>query len=325
MSKVAIDSGKTLQEQAAGVSLSWTWMGVTRVLKGEEKEKAAELWDADPSALSLSKRIINTKNEWFAVLTKIKSKVTGMWIDRTLPWVDKGVRLIRKEEVDAFDADCSQYAGRLADAVAMLVKNWGEVKQEAKKSLADLYREADYVADPSALFGFTVSYPSLTPPDWLQTVNPKLYELEKARVAKAFDKAVEIAVEAYGAELHKLVAGMAEKLAPGPDGQAKKVQQTSVETFLTFIDNFRKMNVSSSKDLEELMSRAEGLVAGLDLKALKKGAAADRAALAQSFEQLALAVESKLVPKQRRKLVLGAPALKLAAQPDQEPDAAGVA
>jgi hypothetical protein len=309
---IAIDSGKTLQEQAAGVSLSWTWMGITRTLKGEEKEKAAELWDANPEVLSLSKKLINTKNEWFSVLTKIKSKATSLWIDSSLPWVDKGVRLMKKEVLNDFETQMEDYKERLKDGVGMLVKNWGAVKSESKDLLGDLYRENDYVSDPTGLFSFEVGHPNLSPPDYLMTINPKLYEQEKARIAKMFDKALEVAVENYGSELHKLVAGMVEKLAPGPNGELKQIKNTSIETFLTFIDSFKKMNVTSSADLDALVNQAEDLVGGMNLKKIKNGEQ-DRVELTKAFEQLGLAIESKIVPKQRRKLILGAPVLKIAA------------
>lgn len=321
---IAIDSGKTLQEQAVGVGLSWTWLGIKKTLKGEEKEKAAELWDANPEVLSLSKKIINTKNEFYSVLTKIKSKMTSLWIDTTFPWVESGVRLIRQEDVAAFKEEYAQYAEKLKDAASLLTKNWGSIKEEAKKDLGELFSESNYPSNPGDLFSFEVCYPNLCPPEYLKTIDPKLYEVEKARISAAFDKAVELAISAYGEELHKLVVSTTEKLTPDKEGNVRKLKSNSMDALKEFIERFRKMNVTSSVELENLISQTEELVCGMDLKSLKSSPL-DRKELAQKFETLSLSIETKLVPKKRRTLLLGTPALKIAPAPSPEEEQAGVA
>jgi len=312
---IGIDSGKTLQEQAAGVGLSWTWLGIKKTLKGEEKEKAAELWDANPEVLSLSKKIINTKNEFYSVLTKIKSRVTNLWLESSLPWVETGVRLIRKENIQSFKDECDQSAERLHDAATLLTKNWEGIKQEAKKDLGDLFCEANYPTDPTSLFGFELTWPNLNPPEYLKTIDPALYEAEKARISAAFDKALELANEAYGNELYKLVTDMVARLRPNEDGTQKKIKSTSIDSMNEFFENFKKMKVTSSAELTKLIEDAQSIMCGVDSKTLKDST--NRANVVKQFEDLGLLIETKLVPKQRRKLLLGSPELKIATQQEE--------
>jgi len=48
------------------------------------------------------------------------------------------------------------------------------------------------------------------PPDYLQQLNPELYQQECQRVQQRFDEAVRLAEEAFTAELAKLVSHLTE-------------------------------------------------------------------------------------------------------------------
>ncbi len=314
---IAIDSGKTLQEQAVGVKKKWGWFGIKKKFRDSEREKVAELFSADSKRISNSKTIINTSNPFYSVLTKIKSQFESYFRKNTFAWIEPEIRLLRVQDNVDFFAYVEKVHDQMKEGVLTLTKHWDELKDESKDEMGDLYQEEHFNVILEETFCLAVTPVNLDVPEYLLTANPKLYAQEKARIAKAFDKALELQIEAVGSELHKLVSDMVNKLCPDKEGNLKQIKANSVQPFREFVENFRKMNVTSNADLEALVNQAESLVCGINLKDLKQGGL-NRVELAQSFEQLGLAIESKIVPKQRRKLLMGTPQLKIAEAPIPE-------
>lgn len=312
---IGIDSGKTLQEQVLGVRKKWSWFGVKKKLRKEESAAIADLLDAKEERLSHSQKIINTRNPFYSVLTKLKSQFESYYHESTFPWVEDGVRLLRKDKIAEFNEEVEKVQSKIKKGVQTLGENWDDIKKESKHDLGTAYNEKHFDVQLAEEFDLELSWVNLTPPDHLKTIDPKLYEQEKARIAAAFDKAVTLTIDAYSEGLYNLVVKMTDKLRPDKDGKQSQFKSNYFDGFKDFIDNFRKMNVTSSADLEKLINDAESLVCNVNVKALKDQQT--REGITKQFEDLGLLIETKLVPKQRRKLLLGSPELKIAEQSQQ--------
>lgn len=68
-------------------------------------------------------------------------------LDRTLPWLNSGVRLLPAAGVFDYEASQAQHQQTLDRALDELEQRWEEYKDDAKTKLNGLYRESDY---PSA-------------------------------------------------------------------------------------------------------------------------------------------------------------------------------
>ena len=132
----------------------------------------------------------------------------------SLPYPEAGVRLIRQDRIDAFAAKMREFQEELAEAVEALDRHYSELKATARQRLGSLYNPADYpeIAGRSCSPS-TSTFPSVEPPDYLQQLNPQLYEEECRRVQTRFDEAVRLAEEAFTAELAKLVSHLTERLS----------------------------------------------------------------------------------------------------------------
>ena len=63
------------------------------------------------------------------------------------------------------------------------------------------------------MFTVEFDFPSVEPPDYLQQLNPQLYEQECQRVQSRFDEAVQLAEVAFTAELAKPVSHLTERFS----------------------------------------------------------------------------------------------------------------
>ncbi|MDE2101709.1 MAG: hypothetical protein KGL39_30970 [Patescibacteria group bacterium] len=285
---------KQLQEQTAAVRVSFHWIGTRRALTSEQKGLAAEPFAADKAFLNASQKLLDTRHPKMLALTRIKGDVLGHWRGHTLPYVEDGVRLIPKDQIESFNAKMQEFHGQFGEAVAELGKSFAELKEAAKEKLGDLYSDANYPKDPSAEFGFEWSFPSVEPPAYLKTLNPSLYAQAKQQIEAKFNEAVGMAQQALTSEFAALVADLHERLTPGPDGAKKVFRDSTVDNLKTFFERFKALNVTGNADLEHLVADAQKLLAGGGAKELRTDAALKAevaAGMAQVKEKLAPLVQ----------------------------------
>jgi len=87
--------------------------------------------------------------------------------------------------------------------------------------LGSLYNPADYPESLNGMFRVEWDFPNVDAPSYLQQLNPAVYAQECRRVAARFDEAVQLAEEAFLAELTGLVTHLTERLTGQNDGKPK--------------------------------------------------------------------------------------------------------
>ncbi|MCA9056139.1 MAG: hypothetical protein KDA75_20045 [Planctomycetaceae bacterium] len=115
------------------------------------------------------------------------------------------------------------------------------------------------------LFQIDSEFLSAEPPDYLQRLNPELYEQECRRVRSRFEEAVRLAEEAFLAEFNDLVTHLCERLSGAGDGSPKVFRNTAVTNLTAFFERFRALNVGSHEELDRLVTQARQIVWGLHL------------------------------------------------------------
>ena len=106
-------------------------------------------------------------------------------------------------------------------------------------------------------------FPSVEPPDYLQQLNPQLYDEECQRVQARFSEAVRLAEEAFTAELARLVSHLTERLSGQEDGKPKVFRDSAVENLTEFFGRFRSLNVRSNEQLDRLVADAQRVIRGV--------------------------------------------------------------
>ena len=119
----------------AAVRVSFTWLGTRKTLTPQQRQEAAEPFGANAQFLSAGKKLIDTSHPAFKAVTAIRNRAKQLWGAMSLPYPEAGLRLIRQDCIDQFDAKMREFQEELAEAVATLERRYSELKATAQKRL----------------------------------------------------------------------------------------------------------------------------------------------------------------------------------------------
>ncbi len=145
-------------------------------------------------------------------------------------------------------------------------------------------------------------FPSVEPPDYLQQLNPQLYEEECRRVQSRFDEAVRLAEEAFTAELAKIISHLTERLSGQADGKPKTFRDSAVENLTEFFARFRQLNVRSNEQLDRLVADAQRVIRGVAPQELRDNAGL-RQHVATEMSRVQSVLDGLLVDRPRRNIL----------------------
>jgi hypothetical protein len=266
----AAGPAQRLRRVAAAVRVGLHWWGVHRTLTNQQKEEVSAAYAADARFVTAGKKIVDVRHQAFRRLTAVRTRIVSYWRGLTLPYTEPGVRLIRQGDVEAFVHTMLGFRDELTGAEADLNAVYHQVKQDALTRLGRLFNAADYPPEVRGLFLVEWDFPSVEPPDYLLHVNPAIYQEEQQRVARRFEEAVQLAEQAFLGEFAKLVAHLTERLQGGEGGERRVFRDSAVTNLLDFFEKFKRLNVRSNPDLDQLVEQAQQLVQGVtpqDLRA----------------------------------------------------------
>ena len=238
--RTATPAAERLRRTMAAVRVSIRWFGIRRSLTAEQKAEAAEPFGAEARFLSAGKKLLDNTAPAYKAVTTVRGKVISFWKSMSLPYPEPGIRLIRQDRIDGFTAQMREFQDELAEAVSNLDRHYSELRNAARQRLGSLYNPGDYPESLSEMFGIEFDFPSVEAPQYLQQLNPQLYEEECRRVQQRFDEAVRLAEAAFAAELAKLVSHLTERLSGTEDGKPKTFRNSCVENLNEFFQRFRR-------------------------------------------------------------------------------------
>jgi hypothetical protein len=286
----------------AAVRLSISWFGTRKTLSAEQKAQAADTFGAEGAFLSAGKKLIDTKHPAFKAVTAVKSKAGAFWKSLTLPYPEPGVRLIRQDSIQAFDARMQTFREELDEAVEALNEQYASLKAAAAERLGSLFNEGDYPSTLDGLFAIEWDFPSVEPPDYLRQLKPELYEQECQRVSARFDEAVQLAEQAFMDELSGLIAHLAERLTGQTDGKPKVFRDSAILNLVEFFERFQHLNVRSNEQLDELVDRAKQIIQGREPQQLRDDEGL-RNSVARQLSSVQSVLDGLLVDRPRRNIL----------------------
>jgi hypothetical protein len=295
-----------LRQEMAALRLSFHWLGARKTLSRQQRSEAAQPFGAAGEFLSAGKKLLDTSHPRFKEVSAVRQRALAYARGMSLPYPEPGIRLVRRDDLDEIEERLGAFRQELALKVAQLEAEYDQLRQAAREQLGRLYVPSDYPASLADEFAMRWEFPSVEPPDYLRRLSPELYRREAARVAARFDAAVELAEEAFTGELAQLVGRLAERLAGEIDGRPKIFRDSAVENLSEFFQRFRRLNVRSSAELEELVDQAAATLAGVAPQALRDGSALRRQ-VAGELARVQASLEGLMVDRPRRNLLRSAP------------------
>jgi len=282
--------------------LSFTWLGVRKSLTTEQKNQAADSFNAEGKFLSAGKKLLDTSHPAFKAVTAIRGQATSYWKGVSLPYPEPGVRLIRRDAIADFDTRIASFQEELDDAVEKLDRRYDELRSAARDRLGDLFDSRDYPSSLTGLFAIEHDYPSVDPPEYLRRLNPEVYAQECDRVRNRFDEAVQLAEGAFLEELSKLVDHVAERLSGQSDGKPKIFRDSAVTNLSEFFERFQTLNINSNEQLDELVDRAQAIVRGVEPNQLRKSGEL-RERVANQLTAVQSSLDDLLIDRPRRNIL----------------------
>ena len=291
-----------LRATMAAVRVSLRWLGIHRTLTPEQKAQAADTFGAEGQYLSAGKKLLDTRHPAFRTVTGVRHRILATWQSMTLPYPENGVRLIKQSDVDEFNRGMTELREELDEAVWRLDDHYAELKSAARDRLGSLFNQGDYPESVRGLFSVSWDYPSLEPPDYLQSLNPSLYEEECRRVSARFDEAVQLAEETFISELTGLVAHLTERLTGQTDGKPKVFRDSVVENLQEFFQRFRQLNIRSNTQLDELVDQARQSIQSVEPQSLRDNRVL-RETVASELADVQNALDSLMTDRPRRNIL----------------------
>lgn len=298
----SVTAARRLRQNFAAVRVLFTWFGVRKSLSAEQKAQTAEQFGADGGFLSAAKKLLDTKHEAFQQVTAIRSQIISYWKGMSLPYPDSGVRLIRQDDIDRLNDRMTEFRAELNAAVSNLDDHFEQMKAAAAGRLGRLFNPADYPPTLRGLFAVDFDFPSVEPPEYLQRLNPHLYQLERERITSRFNEAVRLAEEAFVTEFGRLVSHLTERLTAGPDGDRKIFRDSAIGNLTAFFDRFKSLNVRSNADLDRLVETAQQALAGVDPHIVRNSASL-RQQVTTQLSAVQSVLDGMLVDQPRRRVL----------------------
>jgi len=286
----------------AAVRLSFVWLGCRRTLSQEQKAQAADTFGAEGDYVSAAKKLLDTTHPAFKAVSSLKSRIVSYWKSMSLPYPEPGIRLIRQDDIGAFQVYMTSQQASLAEAVENLNQHYSELKSQARRQLGRLFSAGDYPATLEGLFECSWDFPSVEPPEYLRQLSPQLYEQEAARVAARFDEAVQMAEQAFTEELSKLVSHLTERLSGQEDGKPKVFRDSAIDNLREFFERFRHLNIRSDEQLDTLVNQAQGVVRGIQPQQLREDQPL-RQQVATQLSGVQAVLDGLLVDRPRRNIL----------------------
>ena len=291
-----------LRTTMAAVRVSLSWLGIRKSLNSDQKARAADTFGAEGEFLSAGKKLLDNRHPAFKAVTAIRSRLLSYAKAMSLPYPEPGIRLIRQDRIDEFNARMQEFREDLDDAVQNLDQHYGELRSAARDRLGTLFNPADYPDSLAGSFGVEWEFPAVEPPDYLRQLNPELYEQECQRMQQRFDEAVQLAEQAFTEELAKLVSHLTERLAGNEDGKQKVFRDSAIANLSEFFERFKSLNVRSNEQLDGLVADAQNIVQGVKPQALRDNEGL-RQTVATELSRVQSVLDGLLVDRPRRNIL----------------------
>ena len=284
--------------------VSFCWLGTRKSLSNDQRQQAADQFGAEQKFISAGKKLIDTSHPAMLAVNQLRRQITEYWKGCSLPFPEPGIRLVRQADLEQLNGQMELFKQQLAVAVSHLQAAFDEIKDQARERLGSLYCESDYPASFLGLFEVTWDFPNVEPPDYLRRLQPEIYEQECSRIRTQFEEAVQLAEQSFVEELSALVSHLSERLSGNDDGKPKVFRDSAIENLTEFFERFKRLNVSSSSELDELVERARGVVSGVHPHTLRNDQTI-RQQVASQLSGVQSVLDGLMVDRPRRRLIRG--------------------
>jgi hypothetical protein len=306
----------TVRERGICVIIKTSRFSTKRTVRRNEVRVEALVWtpaeiegkvaNPDQEALTVAKELLDSPQ--LRAITLFDSKTKGYIRRRSVPspLLRSGAYMFAVEGLPEIYAYLETRKAQRTELETSFEIAYPALIEAAKVRLGPLFEQSQYppLAVVKREFTFDWQVVEISTPDAkLQGISQVLFEKEKAKAEQVWTNAIDQINDALTAGMAEVVGHLAERLSGKDDGKAKVFKASTVQNVQEFLDTFAQRNLTDNADLTKLVEQAKGLLAGVDIKELRKDEA-QRVRLAADFSTIKKTLDTMLEIKPTRAISL---------------------
>ena len=270
-----------LNRDAMLVGLNITaWSG--RIYDREASDHVAAHHDASASAGRYNKRLL--PKAAFAALTSTMSEARTKHYEQTLPWDDKGARLLTVANYEHYTELMNALRERVVRQRARFIEDYDDYVDQARLDLGKLFRIEDYPSKEALQGKFAIRY-RITPVPDADHFIAKLACDDTDRVKRDIERHIEEQLHDAVSDLYRrlgeAVERVSDRLQEDEDGKPLVFRNSMIENIRDLVDAVPRLNIFADDQLARLCEQVKEKIAGVEPDALRPSKTFDPAARAQ--------------------------------------------
>ena len=209
-------------------------------------------------------------------IEKLAARIRLYHNQHTLPWADKGQRLLPTKLFMEYKTTMNNYEAQFKQMCTNFFYAYPQLVSEAQTHLGTMYRATDYpeLADVQMKFGFRMAIdPIPESGDFRLDISAQDLDDMKAQYEVKFEERLAEAMRTPWERLHTVLTAMSEKLKDDEGEDSKKRYHDSLVTNAQDLcELLDKMNITNDPKLEDARKQLELTMLGASIETIKDSA-----------------------------------------------------
>lgn len=196
---------------------------------------------------------------------KVRGYVTG----NTLPWADRGTRLLPTARFLEFDEQMKLYENEFVLKVNEFIQIYPSLITAQAMALGQMFNRAEFpdVKDIARKFDFRVTYmPLPTAGDFRVDVGIAAQEELKTKLNQVYEKRISAAIDEVRERLVTIITALSEQLTveyEGSKAKPRRFYESTLETAKNLCAIVPALNITNDPKIEEVRADLERIIGGI--------------------------------------------------------------
>ncbi|MYI48528.1 MAG: hypothetical protein F4114_05500 [Rhodospirillaceae bacterium] len=253
------------------------WSG--RLYDRDASAHVAAHHEAATSAGRYNKRLL--PKEAFAALTATVSAARSTHYEQTMPWDDKGARLLTVANYERYTELMDGLCEKMIRERARFIEDYQDNIDRARLELGRLFRIQDYPSSAALKDRFAIRYRVAPVPDadhFIARLAGDDTERVKRDIERQVGERLNGAVGDLYRRLGESVERVSDRLREDGDGKPLVFRNSMIENIRDLVDVVPRLNIFGDDELARLCERVKDRIASVEPDALRPSRAFDPAA-----------------------------------------------
>jgi len=199
-------------------------------------------------------------NECLSEVNSIAGKAYDHHIDNTLPWEDKGYRILPAAHYMEYMKKQREFKSEFEQAVDKFIQDYPTFVDEAKNRLNGMFKESDYPAAEQIKDHYAIEIHPTPLPD-ADDFRVKLNKREVDKIKKDVEQRIQVvvneAIDGLWEQLHGSIEHLHTQLIAYKEKEVRRYFRTWIRDVEKFVNLIPKLNFTDDADLSKMCRLAK--------------------------------------------------------------------